>query len=223
LYKTRPQFPKEKFERMLRDDLTGIRSERYETRPHSYWKIFAPDWFGRIAEKHLRTMFQKGYFKELSWNDLFHGHIIFAEDAAIGPYDNLNDFLHAVSLIVYHADENTFRWRKEVCKPADGRKQRSIAAYSTGEIVPAIGLVNEELLQNYKQFGTVYDTDIIFEHPTLFKNTWDIDERINIKSPQCAPAFQFFIKPYRHGRYRAGPYALDVFFKCTVNDTSMHQ
>lgn len=117
-----------------------------------------PDkWFGKIVEKHVQDMFERGYAEEISNGDLFHGHLITENPPGFNRnkdyYKSTDDVFRQTHSILYHTAEYNKRWSvKEANLPFHKRTPRSILGFMDGTISPAFDVLFKLLVSGkYKR------------------------------------------------------------------------
>lgn len=180
---------------------------------HSFWKIFVPDWFGRIIASHVEMMYQMGCFKNLSGEDFDHGHLIFRQGAGFF-YRSSDEFLKNVSMILYHTNEHTHLWQRQAANgiPVEQRIPRSILGFLNRIARPAVEFVvlGPSQIGNYVDCGTI-DSFSIRDTLRLFDRESDIYIAIDWKWHQ--PQQMICIRPFSFGRYAVGKERYDIFIR----------
>jgi len=129
--------------------------------PEGYLKIYIPERFGRIMEKHIRRMHVLGNFEKFGLDDFDHGHIIFRQGFN-NRASGLDAWLDQAESILYHTQELNDAWKIQDKEgiPIPERKARSIIGYLDGTIRPAnaaydLSELTPEALQLFETAGTV--------------------------------------------------------------------
>jgi hypothetical protein len=206
---SKPQFlfqlPKDSFE-LAYQDYDDYRESQ------SFWKIFVPGWFGKIIASHVEMMYQLGCFKNLSEEDFDHGHFILRQNAGFF-YNSPDEFLKNVAMVMYHTQEGTNLWRKQMTAgvPIEKRTPRSILGFLNGIIRPAAEFVsmNPSQLDSYLRSGTV-DSFNVRDTLGLFDRESDLYVAIDWKWHK--PEELLCIRPFSRGRYRVDEVRYDILF-----------
>lgn len=175
-------------------------------------RIPAPDSFGKLAEKHISTMYSRGYFRHLNRLDLNHGHLVFPVGSP-ETFSSLEDVLAHVALVLYHTDEDDFVWLSSEPVDPGKRKQRSIVGLPDGRIRPAIELfsVRYQDFDHYVCCGTIHVTDFGWFMPKQFEQDRDI--RIVSQAGARWLINQFTIYKTASGRYKVAGIRYDIYFE----------
>jgi len=125
-----------------------------------------------VVQSHITQMESSSYFEEISDQDFFHGHLIF-KDSSHKP-QHLNVMKSTVSGVLYHTAEYNSRWRMEggLGLPVYQRTPRSIFGFISGDIVPAVSMLQLDKARAarqaaYTKAGTVYTEDLVTQNPEL--------------------------------------------------------
>lgn len=193
---------------------------------------YPDEWFGKIVEKHVRAMFDKGYAEKISDEDLFHGHLIIKNPPGFNRnkdcYKSMNDVLRQTYSILYHTAEYNKRWGvKEAHLPIHKRTPRSILGFMDGTISPAsdisfklIGSRNNSSkygLSAYYEHGTLFTEDIIHTYRKFQKlELTDCNQPVSFNGRKYMLDSQFYIEPLPKGKgpYSAGGQSFLVTFTC---------
>ena len=177
----------------------------------SFWKIFVPDWFGKIISSHVEVIHMAGCFERLCQEDLDHGHFIFRQNTELF-HDSPEELLKKVTVVLYHTHEGSNNWQKQILAgvPLWKRMPRSLAGFLNGMVSPAINFVSlpPAQVETYVNRGTIDPFDV---RNTLELFNREGDLRVMIKGSQFVPRTFFSIKPFPEGRYSVGGQRYDIF------------
>jgi len=112
--------------------------------------VVAPTELSDLAVEHVRKIFERGYAKDVSKEDFFHGHVLIVDLYPGKPF-SIDEWLLRPKMILYHTRERILDWN-----PLSERNiPRSIIGLSNGELVLP-GPTDEQRL--YREFGTIRST-----------------------------------------------------------------
>jgi hypothetical protein len=179
-----------------------------------FWKIFVPDWFGKIVESHVACMLSGNCYQELCEKDFDHGHMLLRKNAK-ATYNSVDDFFGDVVMILYHTAERNKRWHIERKKnqPVKKRAPRSLLGFKNGMVRSARDLVelNQIMDIQYEESGTIH-TPQLLENFGLSESETKVG--FEMMGKQIIPRLTLSIKPYAEGRYKAGKQRFDVYIRC---------
>lgn len=198
-----------------------------------YFPLEAGDWIS----KNLAVAWTRGYFDNLSIQDLFHGHIIHR-----GPelnFENPEAYFSAISAVLYHSSERLPRWGQEgrAGIPIQERTPRSFVGWLDGNIDAARDLLKPEvpLTDNYENGGTISQREIVQSvAPPITSLSYGISPSQehaprsylklcrNEKCSVCETGQgSFVITPEAKGRFRLpNGVAYELYFRCTFEERS---
>jgi hypothetical protein len=176
-----------------------------------FWKIYVPDWFGRMVANHVSLMYQASLFKSIGETDFNHGHLLIQKNVRHDHgYASPEDFFRDVAAILYHTAEGIGRWRKEAAEgvPADLRTPRSILG-KRGTIDPHLkkySLYPKE----FEIVGTVNSLEISSALGYIFNGD---SMTVIISNERHMPLLEMEIEPRSDGRYEAGGQRYDAYLR----------
>ncbi len=173
-------------------------------------EIPVPTSLGKIIEKHVETIFEKGYASELSEDDFFHGHFLFSAENPFHSLDektrkervfSLEDYFSVVEAMMYHTRERLDDWI-----PEGYNLPRSLVGLTDGSL--KIPFLESEL---YREYGTIHG-------PEHFELEGEINTRresrplILFQGKQYRVWPELYITPTRNGRFLVGKqrYEIDI-------------
>lgn len=119
-----------------------------------------PSQEAELVKRHLRNIEMAGWAKVVP-PDLYHGHIVLRPGAP-DRYDSLSELFGAAAFLLYHGDEQLFRWRLEDGDlPTERKRPRSIVGYRSGDVVPAASLMHDPSVAPYYEWGGTINTDAL--------------------------------------------------------------
>jgi hypothetical protein len=184
--------------------------------------IYLPKNLGDIVLQHINVAKNASYYDELSHDDFFHGHFLFARSA---NYGSANEFFSDITAILYHTAEYNDRWSQEEklgLSPLE-RRQRSLLGFLDGNVAKAVDWVTPPFRRGYISSGTIYDTDIGMTHPELSGNNGQgkaagptgVKVCKNGECRVCEPFGQFNIIKTDTGRFTtAAGEKIELYLRC---------
>lgn len=128
-------------------DCLPIRNPYVDREEIGRMMVAAPSKLLDLALAHVREIFERGYAKEVSKRDFFHGHILIEEP--VNPKNlTLEECLYRPPLILYHTRE----WMDDWVKGSKKNVPRSIVGLPNGELVLP-GPTKEQ--RSYERYGTI--------------------------------------------------------------------
>jgi hypothetical protein len=151
--------------------------------------------FDAIVHSHIEQMLAEGYAQSLSWDDLYHGHIM-VKRGEEDCYGSLDELLGRTEVILYHTAEHNYRWGSGATPP-EQKIPRSVIGFMDGTIEPAIDFVGQENLESdlrYVVYGTVGIEDIVQKRPDLYTGNRIGDNTcVKIDGEERPTSFEFHI------------------------------
>ncbi|MBI2549057.1 hypothetical protein HYW21_06940 [Candidatus Woesearchaeota archaeon] len=184
---------------------TGIKNLRVQNGRDIYITcpaVALPRELGDTIAKHINAIMEKGYARQLSNYDFFHGHLLFDKDNTFkDPFDwengakercfTLDDYFSSVRAFLYHTREYLNEWVPR----SDKNVPRSIVGLMDGSI--KIPEIESEM---YRQYGTVYGCDQFTVDGMM--NQWQEEiPLLSINGHLYRTFPKFHIEPDKHGRF----------------------
>jgi hypothetical protein len=192
---------------------------RLRLEPNGGWtaQLPVPDPYIDVIGRHIQQMHDRGYFRDFTSKDFWHGHFMLRPDSP-GEYADAGELVSHAALMVYHTAEFSERWKSESSKPASSRNPRSLVGFWDGSVVPAINLVKPGVsMPFYESNGTISDSELRDSHPDWFNGTFDPSfVRLGSRA-SCAASLQFLILQDAWGRLTIGNMRYDVFLRCEID------
>jgi len=170
-------------------------------------EIPMPYSLGSTIEKHIKTIFQKGYAYELSEEDFFHGHFLFPADTTFNRNENLKEriftleeYFSSVERVMYHTRERLNDWI-----PEGNNLPRSIVGLMDGSL--KIPFFEGE---GYKNDGTIHGTDP-YEISGEINNRRESTPLINFQGEIYRIWPVFYLTPTEKGRFNANNERYELF------------
>lgn len=193
-------------------------------------KIYIPLPYGSVFARHVKTMDDRSYFREMDMADFFHGHII--PYGKTDHYPSLGDFLSDITGILYHTEEFTGYWENEQGNlPPERKTPRSLLGKPDGSLIPAIQAIDPARLYGnaYETAGTIYTNQLVASNPSMTRLIFgDFGQNPTVSLTYTAPDsgrkwscdvdnLLLLLRPMADGRFhlRNGA-AYDIYLLCAT-------
>jgi len=198
--------------------------------PYDVAVIHFPASLGQEISGYVNEGFKRGYAKELSIDDFFHGH--FLMKGPVFTFSSAEEFFGNIQLMIFHAAEYNNRWENEKSAgvPIGARTPRSFVGTS-GKVTLAKDWVTVgNFPHSYETQGTINPVDIAESNPALVLypyNRYTRSPRFTVavqdgnRKGRCEMDTEFYIVPSPQGPYRTpNGEAYDLFVRCVLSHPS---